>query len=494
MKNSVYKNASIVTGISVAERALGFLYRIVLSRLIGAEGLGLYQVALSLFSLLQTLVAGGIPTTLSRAVAKEDGKEHAVATAGVALTLFISLPLSLLFLLFGDKLTFLFSDTRGYPVLRILLLGLFLTGIYAALRGYFWGKKRFFTASVLELSEEIVMVIAGIFLLQRVHTPLEGAERAAWAVVISYLFSALLSVFCFFFAKGSVKNPKNQLKPLFNSSLPITSVRASSSLITSAVAVLLPAMLIRAGLEESAALEAFGVLSGMVMPVLFIPSTLIGSLSLVLIPELSADYYKGNTARLKGNIERGLTFAFLVACALLPFFYSLGEDVGRLAFLSPLAGELISKGCVILLPMSLTMLSTSALNSIGFEKQTFLFYFCGAATLLLSVLLLPPVLGEYAYLAGLCASYLVTAICNLLFLKKKCPIFQKRFGSLLFKTVFPALLGVLPLSLCGQLLLSLSHRFLGELLAPLLTGVLLLLCTLLYYFAVGLLKRKKSTK
>ena len=50
MKKNIYRTAAVVTGLSIAERALGFLYRIVLSRLIGAEGLGLYQVALSVFS------------------------------------------------------------------------------------------------------------------------------------------------------------------------------------------------------------------------------------------------------------------------------------------------------------------------------------------------------------------------------------------------------------------------------------------------------------
>lgn len=65
-KTTVYTTASLVTALSVAERGLGFLYRIVLSRLIGAEGLGLYQVALSLFSVFLTLGTGGIPVTVSR--------------------------------------------------------------------------------------------------------------------------------------------------------------------------------------------------------------------------------------------------------------------------------------------------------------------------------------------------------------------------------------------------------------------------------------------
>ena len=70
MKKNIYRTAAVVTGLSIAERALGFLYRIVLSRLIGAEGLGLYQVALSVFSVFITLGTGGIPITVSRLISK----------------------------------------------------------------------------------------------------------------------------------------------------------------------------------------------------------------------------------------------------------------------------------------------------------------------------------------------------------------------------------------------------------------------------------------
>ena len=64
MKKNIYRTAAVVTGLSIAERALGFLYRIVLSRLIGAEGLGLYQVALSVFSVFITLGTGGMYSKL----------------------------------------------------------------------------------------------------------------------------------------------------------------------------------------------------------------------------------------------------------------------------------------------------------------------------------------------------------------------------------------------------------------------------------------------
>ncbi len=499
MKTTVYKNASIVTGLSVAERCLGFLYRIVLSRYVGAEGLGLYQVALSLFSLFMTIGTGGIPITVSRMISKckaegDSQGEKATLSAGIFVSLLTAMPLCLLLWLFGDKMTFLFSDSRTFPVLKILLIGVAFACVYAVIRGYFWGNKRFFTASLLEMTEEIVMVIVGIFLLRRIPTPLVGAKRAAWAATLSYLFSSMAAVVCFFCLKGKLGKPKKMLKPLFNASMPITLVRASGSLVTSLVAVLLPAMLIKAGLSEGEALKLFGILSGMVLPVLFIPSTLIGSLSLVLVPELSEDYYKKQTERLRKNIGRGLRFAFLVACTLIPFFFVLGEEVGRLAFSSPTAGKIISKSCVILLPMSLTMISTSTLNSIGFEKQTFLFFFLGAAVLLLCVLFLPPVCGAYAYIVGLGASYTVTAVCNLVFLHTKCPIFENRWTQVCVQLLFPVIICILPLSLLGKCLLSLFHRFLGEWLCVIATVLSLALATLLLYLLIGVLSIPLSPK
>ncbi len=491
-QTTVYTTASLVTALSIAERGLGFLYRIALSRLIGAEGLGLYQVALSLFGLFLTIGTGGIPITVSRMISKSKAEnrpddEKSAVSAGIALSLLLTLPVCVFLGLFGGKMTFLFSDERSFPVFRILLLGLCFSSIYAVLRGSFWGNKQFLLPSVLEIAEETVMVIAGVLLLQNLSSPAAGAEKAAWAVVISYLFSFTASFLCFLFKGGKLSAPNRMLKPMFNATLPITSVRASGSLVNSAVAVLLPVMLIRAGMESGQALTLFGVVSGMVLPVLFIPATVIGSLSLVLVPELSEDFYRKKYDRLTKNIERGLRFSFLVACVLLPFFYAVGEDLGRLAFSNAKAGEMIVKSCPILLPMSLTMISTSILNSMGFEKQTFLFYFIGAAALLVCVLLLPALCGAYAYLIGLGISYLLTALCNLLFLYKKCPFLRKKRGRLYNKSAFLPLLFVLPISLLGRGADALFAGFLGEFPALVFSLFIMLICTLALYLGTGLL-------
>ena len=500
--------ATLVTGLSIAERSLGFLYRIVLSRLIGAEGLGIYQVALSVFAIFLTLGTGGIPLTVSRLVTKSKAENDpqgasGAFTAGVVLSLSLTLPVCILFGIFGKQLAFFFSDARCLPVFKVLLVGLVFSSLYAVVRGAFWGEKNFLTPSVLELAEESVMVLAGVFLLQNVTEPLLGATNAAWAAVISYLFSFTASFVCFFVRGGKISSPKKQLKPTFNSTLPLTSVRLSGTLVNSAISVLFPAMLVRAGASNSQALTLLGVTTGMALPLLMIPATVIGSLSLVLIPELSENFFRKNNAQLYKNVERGLRVALLVAFFLLPFFYALGNDLGSIAFSNALAGEMIAKSCPLLLPMSLSMITTSILNSLGFERQTFLYYFIGAVAMILCILFLPAVCGVYAYMLGMGASFLITAVLNLFLLFQKCRGFFYAHGKSLLSALARAALALFPLSLLGKFFSFLFKLVLGELLATIATAFCILLCTLLFWSLLKLfsfkavarmLKKKKSKK
>ena len=505
-RSRVFTAATLITGLSIAERGLGFLYRIVLSRLIGAEGVGLYQVALSFFAVFLTLGTGGIPLTVSRLVTKSkavgDGKGASGAfCAGVVLSLALTLPVCLIFALFGNRLGFLFADERCLPVFGILLIGLVFSSLYAVVRGGFWGEKKLLLPSVLELAEESVMVFTGVLLLRNVVDPLAGAKGAATAAVISYLFSFFVSMLCYFLTIGKLSSPKKQLKPLFNATLPLTSVRLGGTLVNSAIAVLFPAMLVRAGATDAEALTLFGVASGMATPVLMIPATIIGSLSLVLVPELTEDFYKKNYERLYQNIERGLRVALLVAFFLLPFFFALGEDLGKLAFSNALAGEMIAKSCPLLLPMSLSMITTGILNSLGFEKTTFVYYFIGAAATFLCIFFLPAACGVYAYVFGLGASFFITALLNICTLLRHCRGLFVKYGKSLLSVLGRATVALLPLSLLGKLIAVLCKLAFGELLAVFVAGIVLLLFTLLIWKLLRLfslsallkaLRRKKT--
>ena len=321
----------IVTVFSVCEKFLGFLYRVFLSRTIGAEGMGLYQVALSVFALLLTIACSGTSITVSRLMTKyrAEGKKESVQkviSAGLFITLSVAIPLCLGFMAFSKSLGFLFADQRCVKIFITVLPGLIFTSVYAVLRGVFWGNKDFLPYSVLELLEEICMIVVGVVLITRVNNVYQGAVRAGVAVLISYIFSFSLATAVFFIRKNKLRNPRTELKPLISSAMPITAMRTANSLISSLISIILPLRLISAGFTSSEAMSAYGSALGQAMPILSIPTTLIGSFTLVLVPSLSENFYAGKHKALKIDMEKAIKFTVFVSSLFVPVFFVCGED------------------------------------------------------------------------------------------------------------------------------------------------------------------------
>lgn len=427
MKTNIYRSAAQVTIFSTIEKALSFFYRIVLSRSIGAEGLGIYQICLSVFAVFLTAASSGVPVTVSRLMAKNGARgdvsgKHAAVTAGVVATLIVTIPMAIIIFFGRNAFSFLFSDKRCTGIFIILLPGLILTSVYAVMRGAFWGNKQYLPYSIIELLEDAVMVALGCILVLRVDDPMLGAQRATIAVLVSYIFSFAASLIWYFAKGGRFVNPKRQLKPLFSSSLPITAMRTSTSLLNSAVAVLLPALLMKTmNLSNSEAVSLYGVAIGMSVPILFIPSSLIGSISVVVAPELSENFYKNKFDRVKNDIEKSVKAAVFIAALLIPILFVLGDEIGNFLYSNQMSGEIVQRSAFILFPMCLAMITTTVLNSMNCEKRTLLYFSAGAAAMLLCILTLTAKFGVYSYMIGLGADYLITSALNLKLLKKKCP-------------------------------------------------------------------------
>ena len=121
----------LVTVLSCFERFLGFIYRVYLSRELGAEGLGLYQITLSVLGLFMTITSSGVPISVSRTMIKyrEECKNeniNAVVCSGIILTLFVSVPITLLVLFRSPAISILFSDDRCADLLCTVIPGLIL--------------------------------------------------------------------------------------------------------------------------------------------------------------------------------------------------------------------------------------------------------------------------------------------------------------------------------------------------------------------------------
>ena len=470
----MYRTAALVTLFSAAEHCLGFLYRIILSRAIGSEGLGIYQAAYSVFAVFLTVAASGLPAALSRIISRHRARgslhrERAAVSGAILITLAFSLPATLLLFLFRGQFSRVFADARSADVFYILLAGLAPTCVYSVLRGSFWGNKRFFAYSFIELVEEIIRIGIGISLLLFVYTGLYGANVAAIAVLISYICSFAIAVVCFFARGGKLRAPRGELRPLLSAAMPVTAMRASSSLLSSLISVLFPMQLQAAGYSAARAMSEYGIVYGMVMPIMTVPCAFIGSIALVLVPELSEQYYRGNRQEVRALTARALNATLLVACSLVPVYLVLGEDVGVLLFSNAESGHMLSVCALLLLPMSLTMISSSMLNSIGCEKHTLGIFLAGSAAMLACTFFLPKYLGAGALLAGMACDSCITALLSLLLL-------QKKTGKLRFAAYLGRLVAALtPAAAAGWLVHALLTRYLSYLPA--------LFCTLLVLLA-----------
>ena len=451
----------MVTVFSVCEKTLGFLYRIYLSRAIGAEGVGAYQVALSVFAFLLTLICSGTPVTLSRLMTKYRAENNSVRvnkviTAAISFTLLISVPVCVFCYLCGNSLSFLFADDKSRKIFFIVLPGLIFTSVYSVLRGVFWGNKDFLPYSIIELLEEICMIIVGILVITFMHDKANGSLGAGAAVVVSYVFSFTLATVTFFVRKNKLVSPKGEFKNIIFASVPVTAMRTVNSLAVSLVAVILPQRLIAAGFTESQALSLFGSAAGQAIPILFIPTTLIGSFTLVLIPEISENYYSHKNIALKNDVEKAIRFTAILTCLFIPVFLVLGDFIGIIVFDSHECGEYLTASAFLMLFMGLSGITTSILNSIGYELETLLFCVVGGVFMLLSIWFLPQVMGIYALLVGFSCVYLLTTLLNIIYLYKKCPVKPK----LVKYTVFAAVI-TLPSALLGFMLKKLLTDIFG---------------------------------
>ncbi len=477
-----------MTAFSVAEKFFGFVYRIILSRTLGSEGMGLYQTALSVFAVLATAAASGIPLTVSRLITKYRAKnnrdaQHSVVTAALLCAVCFSVPVFCLLFFGHDLFDFLFTDSRCMSILLVLLPSLTFNSVYSVLRGAMWGNKKFLPYCVIDLAEELCMIAAGALLVTGMTSIFDGARRVALAVVLSYLLSFALAAAYFFIKGGKLKNPRRQLRPLLTSALPLTGMRTSNALINTLISLLLPARLIAAGLSSSEAMSEIGTAMGMSMPVLSIPATLIGSLALVLVPELAENYYRKNHEKLRDNIEKALKITVLIVCLLIPPLFALGKDVGIILFGSETSGEIIRNCCIMLLPTGLSMITTGILNALGYEKKTFLFFFAGAAVTLLCVWFLPQVCGIYAVIIGMAASSCVTTLLNLRLIAKTSKE-KPRYK----KYTLLAVASMLPAALFAVLLRNMLAALLPAVPAAILCGAIVLAAEVLFLLAVGLAK------
>lgn len=451
--------------LSLIERVLGFFYRIFLVRQIGALGLGLYQVAFSLFFLLGAITSSGLPITVSKQTAKftelgDFKRESATVTASIVIGTFISVFICILLLVGRNLFSFLFTDIRCYGIFLLSLPAFVLSGIYSSMRGGLWGKKKYFAFSFTETCQELIIVIVGIALVLSANDMLSKVKLASISVSIAYFISTIITLVFYLKLGGRFSSPKNEIMPLIKSSTPITAIRICASVVQSLIAIILPMRLVVGGMSMEGALAEYGIVMGMTMPLLFLPSTIIGSLALVLIPEIAKMNLNGDKTELRNKLVSAINISIFIAGLMLPTLLVFSSDITQLLFKNEQAGTYLRYACFLMIPMSISQISSSLLNSLELEKKSFKNYLVGAVLLITLAWILPAYIKIYGLIIAYAVSITTTAFLNMLSLTRHIEIKSK-----VFKSISLVVLFTIPSSLISFFVFGILNVFIPKIIA-----------------------------
>lgn len=456
----LFKALAVLASFSILTRLLGFIFRIFLSRLIGPEGLGVYQISFSVFMVLETFISSGLPLVVSKQTSifntnNSKKNEFGTVTSALLIGIFTSVLICLIVFLFKNVFSLLFTDERCLLILFILLPTLVFSSVYSVIRGNLWGHKKYFLVSATEFTEQVIRTFLTILFLGVLSFTLEKVFLASIAYVISCIVSSIIVLIIYLKLGGKFSNPKPFFKPVIKTALPITIVRVVSSLLMPIISVIIPIKLVSLGYTNEQALSLLGIALGMTFPLLYVPSTLISALSMTIIPDLSSAVYTQKFDEIKKRIHFSIKFAIFVAFIFIPLYFSLGTPIGQFFYNNAQSGYYLSSSCFLIIPICVSGITTSCLNALNLEVKGFINYLIGAILLLFSILFLTNYLGVLSLVYGMIMCLGGASFLNLLMLNKK---LKDNFFN--FKYLIFALICAIPSALMSRWSFNIFSNFL----------------------------------
>ncbi len=435
----------LLTFTGVLSRIIGFFYRIFLSRTIGAEGLGIYQLIFPILTLCISLTAAGIQTAISKFVSEERGKCNGCSGLRYLYSgLFLSLSLSVLVMTFLLRRSDLLADTilqemRCSALLRIMAYSLPFTAIHSCINGYYYGLKKTAVPSFSQLLEQSIRVgaVYMLYLIAKEQGLSISPSAAVWGLVCGDIAATLYSLTALTLHKKSArrsardsrkplpyntaKHPLRPLKQLGLYCIPLTANRVTINLFSSIEAILIPAQLQLFGYNNSDALSVFGILTGMAMPMILFPNVLTSSVSVLLLPTISEAQSDCNRKLIVRAIKKTVEYCMILGLFSTLIFLLTGDYIGQLVFKNTLAGTFITTLSWICPFSNLATTLASILNGLGKAAHAFGINLLGSLIRILFVLIFVPVYGIRSYLYGMLISQLfiaAAAILTILYLNK----------------------------------------------------------------------------
>ena len=414
-------------------RILGFFYRIFMSRTIGAEGLGIYNMVHPIFSICFAVCAGSIQTALSQYVAANQTRGRAVFRTGLVIAMGMSFLLA--WVIYGNAgflAEKLLLEPRCAPYLLVMAVSVPFAALHACINGYYYGMQKARVPAFSQVAEQVIRMGA-VFLIASIW--LESGRQitvslAVYGHLIGEMASAVFTVFCLGFFPpckdgDSRRAPAIPLSfgataaPLMALALPLMGNRLILNVLGSAEAIWIPNRLMSSGLTNSEALSVYGVLTSMALPFILFPSAITNSMAVLLLPTVAEAQADGNEARISSMISMSLRYSCYMGVLCIGIFTIFGNQLGDNVFNGQNAGTYITILSWLCPFMYLATTMGSILNGLGKTSTTFIQNVTALFVRLAFVLFGIPKFGIMAYLIGMLASELLLALMHIFSLKKQ---------------------------------------------------------------------------
>ena len=416
MRQSYLKNAALMTGADVLLRLAGMGLRIYLANALGGEGMGLYQLVLAVYALFVTLATAGVSVAATRLMAEELSRGRAEARGMLARLLAAGLGLGAFamvaqFGLAGLAAAWWLGDARAAGALRAAAFGMPWMAVSAVLRGFFIARRRVEPNVLSQLAEQTVRI--GVVYVVLEQGILRGGDhgRKCTAVLAATALSEAVSacmMLLFYhrearrcFAGEKARRPRDPARRLWDILWPVEGGRCLASALHTAENMLVPACLTVCLLDaggRSAAVAQYGSLKGMALPLLTFPFGLLGSLSVLLMPEITQAHIRGERARLDCLLDRMLRLTGCFSALAGALFWVWGEPLALLLYHSQEAGFYLRVLGPAMPLMYLESMVDGAMKGMGEQKAVFRYSLWDAVLRIAGVLLLLPRWGMKGFL------------------------------------------------------------------------------------------------
>lgn len=353
IKNNIFIKSTILLLVGgILTKTVGFFLKIIITRKIGTEGIGLYSLLSPTISLLTVIATFSYPTAISRAISNKTLRAKSLLYSIIPISLILNLILFIIVFIFAKTLSIdLLKDERLYYPIICIGITLPFISISSIIKGYFWGKQNMFPYMLSNFLEQITRMILILSFLDK-FIKLGLVKTICFIILINAIGEIISQIVMIqFFPKYKVNIKefiinKKDVITVMNTSIPATSSKIIGSISYFLEPIILTNILLYVGYSKDYIVYEYGIINAYALSLLLMPQFFTQNISTALVPELSKYYtlkdYKMCIKRIKQIIIVSSTIGSIstLIISMFPNFflniiYHTNEGIDYIKLLAP---------------------------------------------------------------------------------------------------------------------------------------------------------------